>query len=184
MDKVGSLLSLGTVDPMVYTRLVLDINEIPNAQQLIRQPSPPPPDPKQAQIQAEMQQSQQEHGQKMEAGQAEIQKKQALGTIEEQKQAGKLQHEQQMQALKLQGEQADAKHNTVLNTIEEHHRLGKALLSQMEAHVKTMQDMHARSADTRQTLVHTDAKHRQTLTLAAQKARMQAKQQEAKSTTP
>ncbi len=188
LDKVGSLLQMGTIDPMVYTRLVLDVNEIPNAQQLIRQPQPQPPDPKaateqakQQTIQAAGQQAAEAHGQKMEAGQAEIQKKQALGNIAEKQAAMKVEHEQQMQALKLQGAAIDAKHNTVLNTIQQHHELSKALLGQMKEHVKTMQDMHASAAGTRQELVHTQAKHTQTLTLAAQAARQKAKQ--AKSTT-
>ncbi len=176
LQQVGQLLSLGTIDPMVYTRRVLDANEVPNAQQLIKQPQPPAPDPKAQLIQQTMQQNQEKHQQDMQAGSADVQNKQSLAAIEQQKAADKLTHEQQMQALKLQGDQMDAKHNTVLNTIQEHSELSKAMLAQMAAHVKTMQTMHSNAMNTKQDLIHTEAKHRQTLTLAAQKARQMAKQ--------
>ncbi len=184
LDAVGKLLQMGTIDPMVYTRRVLDANEVPNAQQLIKQPQPPAPDPKQQQIQQEMQQSAAEHQQGMQKGQQEVQNKQALANLDLQKKGQELTHAQQMQALKLQGDQMDARHNTVLNTIEEHSKLSQAMLEQMKAHVKTMQDMHTKAASTKQDLVHTEAKHRQTLTLAAQAARQKAKEAKSAPVTP
>jgi hypothetical protein len=182
LDAVGKLLQMGTIDPMVFTRRVLDANEIPNAQQLIRQPSPPPPDPKAAQIQQEMQQSSQEHQQSMAAGQQDVQNKQSLAQIEQAKKANDLQHVQQMQALKEQGAEMDAKHNSVLNTIQEHQQLSQALLEQMAAHTKAMQEFNTKQVVHQQDVVHTQQKHEQTLTLAAQAARQKAK--EAKSTKP
>jgi hypothetical protein len=171
LQQVGQLLSLGTVDPMVYTRRVLDANEIPNAQELIKQPAPPPPDPKAQQIQMEMQQGQQEHQQKMEAGQQDVQNKQTVAQIEAAKAANKLTHEQQMQALAQQGAQMDIKHNAILSTIEQHQKVSNDLLEAMATHAKTMQGLHANVANTSQELRHNEVKHRQQLTLAAQKAR-------------
>ena len=175
LQQVGALLQLGTIDPMVYTRRVLDANEIPNAQQLIKQPQPAPPDPKAQQIQQEMQQGAQEHQQKMEAGQQDVQNKAAVAQIEQVKAANKLTHEQQMQALQQQGAAQDAKHSAIMATIDQHQKVANDLLEAMAAHAKTIQGLHANAAETSQSLRHNEAKHKQTLTLAAVKARKEAK---------
>lgn len=64
IQAVMQILQLGTIDPMMVTKMYLDAFEIPNAEQLIKQPVPPeqqPPTPEQIQ----MQMSQQEHQQQM-----------------------------------------------------------------------------------------------------------------------
>ncbi len=176
LQQVGQLLQMGTIDPMVYTRMVLDANEIPNAQQLIKQPQPAPPDPKVQQIQAKMQADQESHQMDMAKGQQDVQSKAALAQIKEQEQSTKLTHMQQMQALQQQGAQMDAKHNTVLQTIQQHQEMMDGALKMMADHVKAMQEIKIGQASHVQDLVHTQQKHSQTLTLAAQKARQAAKQ--------
>ena len=79
LQQVGQLLQLGTIDPMWYTRSMLDANEIPNAQQAIRQPQPPPPDPKAELLKQKGQQDAQAHQMDMQGKQQDLETKGQLG---------------------------------------------------------------------------------------------------------
>jgi endo-1,4-beta-D-glucanase Y len=108
-------------------------------------------------------------------GQQDIQNKSTLAQIKQAEAAAKLQHEQQMQALKQQGEQQDLKHNAVLGTIQQHNDVAQGLLKLMQAHTNTLQQLKVGQAEHVQDLIHTQQKHNQTLSLAAQKARQDTK---------
>lgn len=179
LQQAGQLLQLGTIDPMLYTKMFLDTNEIPNAQQLMRQPAPPPPDPKQAQIQAKMQIEQQkaqgdQQGAQMKLSimQQETQNKVELNKIEAERLANRLRHEQQMQALDEQGKQLEIKSNMVLNTIAQQQDIAKASLDTMRTLMKAQHDDKLNNlALAQQNNLASDKSKRQTLTLDAQKAR-------------
>ena len=53
------LLQLGTIDPMAVTKMYLEAHDIPNPEQMMKQPSPPPPDPKMEAMRAKAQLDQQ-----------------------------------------------------------------------------------------------------------------------------
>lgn len=195
LQQVGQLLQMGTIDPMVYTRMMLDANEIPNAQQLMKQPQPPPPDPKAEAIKAKMQADQESHQQDMQAGQADVQNKQALAQIKQASMEAKVQHETQMAALKQSGVQMDLRNNQVLATVEQHHEALQNMLDTLKSHFGMVQDLRHKQeghvqdvvhkeVEHRQDMAHTEQQHRQTLTLDAQRARQEQKaQQQEKSKT-
>jgi hypothetical protein len=175
LQQVGQLLQMGTIDPMWYTRTMLDANEIPNAQQAIRQPQQPQPDPKIALMQQKGQQDAQAHQMDMQAGQQEIGNKQALAQIEEQKQHNKMTHDSTMQAMKMQGEQAETKHNMVKQVLQQHSETLASMHDLLKSHVQHLATMKQTQQTHVQDVVHTQQKHNQTITLAAQKARQDRK---------
>ena len=98
--KVQALLQiiqLGTIDPMMVTQLYLDAYEIPQADKVIKQPSPPPPDPEMEKMKLESQIKGQEHQQKMTAEQGKHALKQAEG-------AQKLETSRQLSEIKVREE--------------------------------------------------------------------------------
>ncbi len=170
MQSVGQLLSLGTIDPMVYTRRVLDANDVPNAQQLLRQPSPPPEDPKMAtekmkqQTMAQgAQQDAQAHQMKMQADAQEVQNKQKVAEIEAAKQENKLRHEEQMQALKQQGAETATRMTALEQTIKNHFKLQQGNLTLAEDRAKAEQGTAHAHVDHVQGVVHAQEKHTQDL---------------------
>lgn len=175
LQQVGQLLQMGTIDPMVYTRLVLDANEIPNAQQLIRQPQPQAPDPKTELIKAQTDAVQQKASSDQQGQQQDLQAKQALSQIAQQRDEQKLVHEQQMQALKQAGAAQDAKHSQITSAIDNHTMAMQSMMDLMHSQVKAKQDMQNTQVAHVQNVVHADQKHRQTLTMNAQRQRQAAK---------
>jgi hypothetical protein len=175
LQQIGQLLQMGTIDPMWYTRQMLDANEIPNAQQAIKQPAPPPTDPKMALLQAKGQQDAQAHQQDMQAGQQEISSKSALAQIEEQRQHNKMAHESTMQAMKMQGTEAATKHNMLKQTLDQHASTLASMHDLLKSHVQANAAMQQKQQGHVQDMVHTQQKHNQTITLKGQKARQDAK---------
>lgn len=129
MQQVGSLLQLGTIDPMKFTQRMLEINDIPNAQDLMKQPSPPPPDPKAQAMQAKMQMDQQKAGLDSQAKQQDMQIKERIAALEEQQAASKLEHENQLQAMKLQGQDNQNKMDMVMSMINHRQKLREGQLN-------------------------------------------------------
>lgn len=175
LQQVGQLLQMGTIDPMVYTRLMLDANEIPNAQQLIKQPAPPPPDPKVALMQQKGQQDAQAHQMDMQGKQADLSSKARVAQIDEQDRQSKLAHETTMQAMKMQGEQQDIKHNALKQTLDQHAKTVGDMHELLKSHIKAQQALTQEHQTHVQGMVHEQQKHNQTITLKGQKARQDAK---------
>jgi chaperonin GroES len=120
LQQVGSLIQLQTINPMEYTKRVLDANEIPNANALLSQPQPPQPDPK-AQAAAQTEQAKQQTEQVKQQGmQIKNQIFEHQAAMQSARDSQRLQHETQMQALKEQGDQAELKHNQVMQAIDQH----------------------------------------------------------------
>lgn len=114
LQQVGQLLQMGTIDPMVYTRMMLDGLEIPNGQQLIKQPEPPAPDPsvQTEQMKQQTEQIKQQGMQQKQAGeqqkmQAEIALKQREADLEEKRFQQQQQHEMVMNAIKEHGKRME-----------------------------------------------------------------------------
>jgi chaperonin GroES len=186
LQQVGQLLQMGTIDPMVYTRLMLDANEIPNAQSLIKQPAPPPPDPvaqakaaseqaKASLLQQKGQQDAQSHQQDMAAGQQDVQSKQALAQIAQQAMSDKAAHAQTMQAMDMQGAQNKLHQNMVEQTLKQHADTMQTILETLKTQVQHNQDIQNTQQKHVQGSVQEAQAHHQTLTLAAQKSRQEAR---------
>lgn len=111
VNQVGQMLSLGTIDPMAFTAWALETGEIPNYQQLLKQPAPPPPpDPKvqTEQLKQQTEQLKQEGMKQKQAGdqqqgQTKLQVAQGLAAIKVQSEQSKLEHQQTSQAMNEQG---------------------------------------------------------------------------------
>ena len=158
MQQVGQLLQLGTIDPMAFTMRMLEINDIPQADQLVAKPKgPPPPDPKAQLLQAQTQAVQQNAQIDSAAKQQDMQFKERLAALDEQRKASELQHTQQMQALEQQGAEHAGKLDAIMKVIEQQHALKSAHLD----------------------LAASETKHQQALQQSAQAH--QQKQQQAKS---
>jgi chaperonin GroES len=126
LQQVGTLIQLQTINPMEYTKRVLDANEIPNAGALLSQPQPPQPDPK-AQAVAQTEQAKQQTEQVKQQGMTiknQIFEHQAA--MKQAADAQQLQHETQMQALKEQGAQSEIRQNQVMQAIDQHFKTLKA----------------------------------------------------------
>lgn len=175
LQQVGQLLQMGTIDPMVYTRMVLDANEIPNAQQLMKQPQPPPPDPKMELLKQKGQQDAETHQMDMQGKQQDVVTKGELAEIKKATLAYKAQHEQQMQALKEQGLKMDQRNSSLMQVIEQQAQHTASILEALKGRAKTQQELQQKEVSHRQDLTHAEQTQRQKLTLAAQKARQEAK---------
>ncbi len=186
LQQVAQLMQMGTIDPMVLTRAMLDANEIPNAQQFIKQPQPAQPDPvaqakaaseqmKGQLLQEKGKQAQEKHGMDMQKTQAEVEKTHQLAQIEAEKQSQKAQHELTMQAIDAQGAKLKAHQDTVQQTLKQHHDTMQLILDNLKGNATHRQALVQADQAHVQDLVHTQQKHRQTLTLAAQQARQQKK---------
>lgn len=164
LQQVGQLLQLQTINPMEFTKRMLEANEIPNPEALLNQPQPPQPDPvQQAKAQTE-QLKQQGMQQKQQGEQALMDKKQQMmemqAAIDQALKAQELRHTEQMQALKAQGEQSKLEQNQIMQIIERHFGTQQKQLE----------------------LSGAEAKHR--LTLQHQQESHQQKQQQARETKP
>jgi chaperonin GroES len=149
LEQVGKLLSLGTINPQVFTKRVLDANEIPNPKELIAPPAPPPPDPKAELIKAQTQAVQQKAQIEGQTKQQDMAMKEKLALLDQTKKELELRHEQQMQALKQQGEQQDQKFDMIMKTIENHFKIQTGKL-----------DLGAAAAKHEQAMQHKEEAHK------------------------
>lgn len=147
------LLQLGTIDPMAVTKMYLEAHDIPNPEQMMKQPSPPPPDPKMEAMQAKAQLDQQKAQTDMAIAQ---QKAQMEGKSKEQEMAMK----QQLAATTLRMKQMEA------------------LLTSRKAQA----ELAANSQTHQQQLVHTQQKGQQDLAMKAAQHHQKMKQQPKKET--
>ena len=147
------LLQLGTIDPMAVTKMYLEAHDIPNPEQMMKQPSPPPPDPKMEAMQAKAQLDQQKAQTDMAIAQ---QKAQMEGKSKEQEMAIK----QQLAATTLRMKQMEA------------------LLTSRKAQA----ELAANSQTHQQQLVHTQQKGQQDLAMKAAQHQQKMKQQPKKET--
>jgi chaperonin GroES len=146
LQMVGQLISLGTINPQVYTQRMLEAMEIPNPQELIAQPQPPAPDPKmqteqmkQQTMQMDAQQKQQERSQIMDIKQQEA-------AIKAQERQEQLQFKAQMDALDLQAKQRSAHMDSVAQASELQHKTTMQALEKAMESLKMMeQRLHDRS---------------------------------------
>lgn len=183
LQQVGQLMNFGTIDPMIYTRNVLDALEVPNAQQLIRQPSPPPPDPKIQTEQMKQQTMKQKADSDSAAKQQDMQLKEQEAQVQKAKDDQDMVHTQQMNAIEAQGARMKAHADTIQTVVEQHRAQSNDILEAMREYVKALQELRHTEVAHRQDLSHTQEKHQQTLTLAAQKARQEAKNKPASKST-
>lgn len=147
------LLQLGTIDPMAVTKMYLEAHDIPNPEQMMKQPSPPPPDPKMEAMRAKAQLDQQKAQTDMAIAQ---QKAQMEGKSKEQEMAIK----QQLAATTLRMKQMEA------------------LLTSRKAQA----ELAANSQTHQQQLVHTQQKGQQDLAMKAAQHQQKMKQQPKKET--
>lgn len=124
LQQVGQLLQLQTINPMEFTKRMLEVNEVPNAEALLAQPQPPQPDPVQ-QAKAATEQLKQQGMQQKQQGEAQLMDKKAQmlerqAAVEEAMKAMEARHVAQLQALKEQGAQAELRQNQISSAIEQH----------------------------------------------------------------
>jgi hypothetical protein len=113
IDKVGSMLQIGTIDPMAFTEWSLKAMEIPDYKSLLPKPQPPQPSPEQQQMQAEMQMAEQKHSLDMKGKEADIAAKEKLALIKANAESAKLEARQTEQAMDLQGQRAKMAHDNL-----------------------------------------------------------------------
>jgi hypothetical protein len=144
---------MGTIDPMAFTKLSLEIADIPNWESLIAQPQPPQPDPAAQAMQAEAQMKGEEHQKKMElldkkaqldaqAKQQDAEYKNQLAQIAARKQENDLEFERTMQALEAQGAQLKLHQNTVEQSTKQRFEARKQRNDVMANQVKHLQKLN------------------------------------------
>lgn len=154
VQALMQILQLGTLDPMMVTKLYLEAFEIPNGEQYMRQPSPPPPDPKAEALQMKSQLEAQK-------AQRDMQMEQARFEMERASEEQKLQMEaratemdiraKQMEAvLKAQVAQAQAQqsaqqHQQALKQQADNHTM--QMVTQAQKHQQSMQQAKQQSAN-------------------------------------
>ncbi len=144
LQQVGQFLQMGTVDPMIYTRMTLDALEIQNAQQLIKQPvqpPPPPPDPRLETEKLKQQTLQQKAQLDSKAAQQEMSLKEREAALKERESEQKLQYEQMMQAIKMQGQKMD-----------QHSKMVEDHMNAMMTHAMNQQKLRHTEVEGRQKL--------------------------------
>jgi chaperonin GroES len=146
LQTVGQLLSLGTINPQVYTQRMLDSMEIPNAQELIAQPQPPAPDPKMQTEQAKQQTIQMKAQTDQQAKEQGMQIKQQEADLRMQERQETLEYQKQMDALKLQA-QAHGQHlDQISATVEANHQANMQMMQRAMDTLKNIDDrMHAKA---------------------------------------
>lgn len=119
LQQVGQLLSIGTINPMVFTQKMLEALEIPNPQEWVMQPQPQQ-DPKQATEQMKQQTMQMGAQQKQQESQQKMQIAERMAALEEAKAANEERHAQQMQAIEAQGERNKQQMDMIMQVIQQH----------------------------------------------------------------
>lgn len=126
MQQVGQLLQLQTINPMAFTKRMLEINEIPNPEELMMQPQQPPPDPKVEAEKAKAAREDKKAQVDMQAKQQDMSIKERQAALAEAERQSKINHEQQMQVMKLRGTAAEMKMNQVAQAQQNHRESVKA----------------------------------------------------------
>lgn len=149
LQQVGQLLSMGTINPMVYTKMMLEANETPNADQLMQQPPPPQPDPKQQteaaktqQIQMKTQADSQKAQQTAAAKQQELSIKERLAEIDLAMKAAEQRHQETLQAMEAQGVRHQQAMDLISKVLEQHFQTQKGqgeILQSQAKHELSMQ---------------------------------------------
>lgn len=150
LEQVGKLLSLGTINPMVFTQRVLDANEIPNPKELIAPPQQPQPDPKAELIKAQTEAVQQKAQINDKSAQQDMAIKERIAALETAGKQADLQHQEQSQAIELQGQKHQQTLDTIMQTIQQHFALQKGGI-----------DLAGAAAKHEQTLQHKEEAHKQ-----------------------
>jgi chaperonin GroES len=101
IQSVMQLLQLGTIDPMAVTKLYLEAHEVPNIEQLLKQPSPPPPDPKVEALKAKAGIDQQKAQNDMMIAQEKLK-------MEQMSKEQEIQHKAYLQRMELEGKAREA----------------------------------------------------------------------------
>ena len=130
------LLQLGTLNPIEVTKRILDAQEQPNPEALLRQ-GPPPPDPKTQQIQMQMQADQESH-------QADM----ALTKLKVAQEAMKLENEKHRQAM-------DNHRQAMQDQLDQM----KVLVGFMQDEAKHKQDLAHEAQSHAQDMVHGEQDH-------------------------
>lgn len=128
LQSVGQLLQLGTINGQVYTKRVLDANDIPNPDELIAQPQPPAPNPKDTTEQIKQQGMQQKFALEGQAKQQDMQNKQQQARLDEHEQAVTIAAKQHLLDVQIAHKAMEANHARQLAALDAHHdKLSKTL---------------------------------------------------------
>jgi len=149
VQSYGSLLQLGTIQPLEYTKRFLEASEVENISALINKQ--PPPNPEAQKMQAEMQMKQQDAQQKAQVAQmtaAIDQKSKEMDMKIKAFEAQMKEREMQMQMM----------HDAKMNQMEMAHNLQS----------KTI-ELHLKEAEANQKLSHKEAEHEMKLKQAQEK---------------
>jgi hypothetical protein len=149
VNQVGQMLSLGTIDPMAFTAWALETAEIPNYQQLLKQPAPPPPPDPKVQTEQLKQQTEQikQEGMKQK------------GALDQQAGQTKLQVAQGLAAIKVQGEQSKLEHQQTSQGMDEQGAVTGHLMDTLSK----VNDQRFQTQQQQQHLAHTDATNAQAI---------------------
>jgi len=155
LQHVGQLLSLGTIDPMVYTMRTLEALELVNPQSYLRQPAPPAPDPKEQAVQAKMQSDQQSAALDQQGKMQDQKNKVELAGLRIQEKQADLEYKKQLNDLKLSSAEHGAKLDalmTALTTQHDAHRqsmetvMNALRMTQQQSHEQKLNDMELTAA--------------------------------------
>lgn len=155
VQSVMQLLQLGTIDPMKATQIYLEAHEIPNWEQLIKQPQPPQPDPK---VEA-MQMKAQIDGQK---AQNDMQMAREKLRMEQMSKEQEAMHKSKLQRMELEGKQMEA----------------------MLAGRKAAMDMQVSAAQSQQQMVQQHMNHQMNMRQQEEVNKQKLKQQPTKDKKP
>jgi len=158
LQQVGQLIQLGTIDPMEFTKRMLDANEIPSPQELMAKPQPPAPDPKMETEKLKQQTMQQKSQLDGAAKQQDMEIKKKLAAIDEAKSAMKLNHEQQMALIKEGQMAGEAKIDAFMKIMEQRHETQKQGMELHQKAAKHEQDQRQKSEVFQQKLQQEKAK--------------------------
>jgi len=146
LQAVGQLLSLGTINPKVYTQRVLESLELVNPQEFAAQPQPPAPDPKAGLIQQKMQQDAQKSALDSQGKMQDQKNKVELAGLKIQEKAADLEYKKQIQALELSSKEHSAQLDSLLTAFKTQHDAHKTSLETvMNALKMSMQVSHEKN---------------------------------------
>lgn len=139
VQAVGSLLQLGTIQPIEYTKRYLEAIEEPNAAALIN--TQPPQNPDQQKAQADMMIKQQDAEMKKQLEILKMQMEKQKNDMELQFKAVELQFKEREMHMKLQGQAVE--HQLNMKAAHETHAMDMATTKQShDLQMKTMQEKH------------------------------------------
>ena len=164
LQQLGQLLQMGTLDPMWYTKQVIDASDVPNGQQGMRQPSPPPPDPKLQTEQMKQQGMQQKFQNDSALANQKMSLEQQKAEMEHQREQQRLAHEQSMALLEQQNKQMELRHKAMSDAMDRHSKMINDHMDAMGNHAMLQQKLR-----------HNEAIGQQKVKLAGQQKHQQSK---------